>query len=260
MGNLQTATVRATPVRLGPRAGRVVGAQLEDAAAEEIIDWAVETYGPRLCLTTSFANTVLVHLATRRHPGLDVIFLDTGFHFAETLATMREAFSRYQLNLTVVRPEAGAAELWAAGSTTCCEARKVEPLDRAMTDGGFDAWLSGLRRADGPTRATATTLQTDRHGRTKINPLVRWTDDDVAAYADAHDLVVNPLVKQGYGSIGCWPCTEPAEGRDGRWAETTKTECGLHLPLESTTEPAEPPGEPATEPGAPRHDSVEAES
>lgn len=211
---------------------------LEYATPIEIIEWSLETFGPKLCVATSFFDTVLVHLATRVNPDVDVIFLDTGFHFPETLATMRTALVRYQLRLRVVRPEdyapsGSVPELWSNGTVSCCEARKVTPLNDAMTEGGFQAWLSGLRRADGQTRAHSPVIDVDRHDRTKINPLANWDDADVARYIADHDLIVNPLLKRGYDSIGCWPCTHPGTGRDGRWSELDKTECGLHLPAPS---------------------------
>jgi len=221
-------------VTLQDRSTRDMNAALECATSAEIVAWAVEEYEHRLCVTTSFADTVLVHLATQVAPDIEVVFLDTGFHFAETLATMRAAMERYKLRLTVVRPEHHNAQdalvnVWSDDAVSCCEARKVRPLANAMTEGGFSAWMSGLRRADSAGRATAPVVDVDQNGRVKVNPIVRWSDADVARYIAEHDLIVNPLLAQGYESIGCWPCTEPGQGRDGRWSNETKTECGLHL-------------------------------
>ncbi len=202
---------------------------LANAGAEEIIAWALHTFGSKICLTTSFADTVLVDLVSTVEPDTAVVFLDTGFHFAETLATMRKAHARYRLNLKVIRPDHNAADVWTRGSHACCSARKVAPLDAALTHYGFEALFSGLRRADGPSRANTQPLMVDRMGRIKVNPLVGWSDDDVADYIASRELDINPLLNNGYSSIGCWPCTEPsASGRNGRWPDETKTECGLH--------------------------------
>lgn len=202
---------------------------LEDASATEIITAAHTQHGDGLVLTTSMTDTVLLDLALRVAPDIEVVFLDTGFHFAETLATLRRAVARHRLRITVERPAADAADVWADGVEACCAARKVAPLERALT--GRTAWLSGLRRADGPSRATTAVVERDRRGLVKYNPLATWSDDDVARYIGDHDLLVNPLIAQGYPSIGCWPCTEPPtddDARSGRWQGTTKTECGLH--------------------------------
>ncbi len=204
--------------------------RLDGWSAERIVEWAVVTFGSRLAVTASMADTVLVHLATQVDPDLEVVFLDTGFHFAETLQTVRHAQSRYRLNLRVERPAHDAPDLFAVGTDRCCAARKVALLDRALTD--HDAWMTGVRRADSPTRAATPVVSLDRRGLLKICPLATWTDDEVDAYADLHGLVVNPLIAAGYPSIGCWPCTESvadgADARSGRWAGSAKSECGLH--------------------------------
>lgn len=205
---------------------------LDDAAATDVVRWAVDRFGSSLCLTTSMTDTVLIHLATRVDPDIEVVFLDTGFHFAETLGTLRRAMARYALRVTTVRPEdSGEApvDVWSAGQEACCEFRKTRPLDAFLAT--KSAWLSGIRRADSPERSSTPVVEVDRRGLVKINPLARWSDDDVARYVADHQLVVNPLLSAGYPSIGCWPCTEPAIGddaRSGRWAGSTKTECGIH--------------------------------
>lgn len=203
-------------------------AALETATPTEIIAWAHARFGARLVLTASFADTTLIDLATSVAPDVEVIFLDTGFHFAETLNTVRRAMERYALNLTVLRPDPAAADVWAAGSEACCEARKVTPLADYLP-GRADAWLSGLRRADSPARATTPIVSIDKRGLVKINPMANMSDDEYAAYQADHDVLINTLAYDGYASIGCWPCTEKATDRSGRWAGSAKSECGLHL-------------------------------
>jgi phosphoadenosine phosphosulfate reductase len=208
---------------------RRVDADLRDATPTEVVEWAVSRFGARLVLTSSFADAALISIATAVDADIEVVFLDTGFHFAETLETVRRAMARYRLNLTVLRPEPSAPDVWASGSATCCEARKVAPLDRYLVERA-DAWLSGLRRADDPGRAAAPIVSLDGRGLVKVNPLAAMTDAEYASFIAEHDVLVNPLRDQGYPSIGCWPCTEPSasDDRSGRWAGE-KTECGLHL-------------------------------
>ena len=202
--------------------------RFESARPVEIIGWAHDQFGRRLALTASFADTTLIDLATSVAPDVEVIFLDTGFHFAETLNAVRRAMERYSLNLTVLRPPADADDVWAHGSDGCCQARKVAPLDRYLA-GHVDAWLSGVRRADSADRHDAPIVSIDRRGLVKINPMANMTDDEYDAYIVEHDVVVNTLQYDGYASIGCWPCTEPStDGRSGRWGGA-KSECGLHL-------------------------------
>lgn len=202
--------------------------QFETATPTEIIEWATQRFGSRLALTASFADTVLVDLATAVDPDVEVVFLDTGFHFSETLNTVRRAMERYRLNLTVLRPPADAEDVWGSDNDRCCAVRKVATLDRYLM-ANVDAWLSGIRRADSPERADVPVISIDRRGLVKINPIANLTDDEHAAYVAEHNVIVNPLTFDGYASIGCWPCTEPSsDGRSGRWAGA-KTECGLHL-------------------------------
>jgi phosphoadenosine phosphosulfate reductase len=175
-------------------------------------------------------DAVLVDLAVRADPGVEVVFLDTGFHFPETLAYVEEVRARYGLNLKVLRP-GPEADGWPCGTERCCEVRKVVPLDAALRDRG--AWFTGLKRVDAATRAQAPIVSwDDRRGLVKVNPLAAWTDDDIAFYSADHRLPVHPLVSEGYLSIGCAPTTRPvAAGEDtraGRWAGSGKTECGLH--------------------------------
>lgn len=216
---------------LDDRALHDLAARFEDAASEEVVAWAVATFGPRLVLTASMADAVLIDLATKVDPGIEVAFIDTRYHFPETLETAARVRRRYQLNLTVLRTTAEPDGLWARDPDACCAARKVRPLDELLA--GKDAWMSGLRREDHTTRADVPIVARDRRGLVKVNPLAPWTDDDVDSYIAANDIIVNPLLSDGYGSVGCWPCTQRvADGehaRSGRWAESGKTECGLHL-------------------------------
>jgi len=152
---------------------------------------------------------VLVDLAARADPDVEVVFLDTGFHFGETLTTARRMKARYDLNLVTLRPGGGAETYDVDGTEACCAARKVAPLDRHLA--GRAAWVTGLRRAESSTRAGAGTVEWDAGRRmVKINPIVAWSDDDVARYIAAHDIIVNPLRDKGFDSIGCAPCTLPA--------------------------------------------------
>ena len=222
------------PVALRRRAvmSAVDGADAERALARatphEIVEWAISRFGRRLVLTASFAETTLIDIATTVDPDIEVVFLDTGFHFPETLSAMRRSMERYALNLTVLRPDPAAADVWAAGTEACCEARKKAPLERYLL-GHADAWMSGLRRADAPGRAEAPIVSIDRRGLVKVNPMAAMSDAEYEAYNVEHDVVVNTLRYDGYASIGCWPCTEPSTDRSGRWAGTGQTECGLHL-------------------------------
>jgi phosphoadenosine phosphosulfate reductase len=208
-----------------------VAAQLERSSAADVVEWAIGTYGPRISLAASMADTILIDIATKVDPDIEVIFLDTGFHFAETLQTLRRAQARYGLNVRVERPTPGANDLFAVGTDSCCAVRKVALLDRALAD--KDAWLTGLRRAESPSRAHTPIVGLDSRGLIKICPLATWSDEDVDRYIVEHDVIVNPLQFEGYPSIGCWPCTDRvadgADPRSGRWAGSGKTECGLHL-------------------------------
>jgi phosphoadenosine phosphosulfate reductase len=205
-----------------------------------ILRWAAETFGCRWAVAAAMADTVLVHLASRAAPGADVIFLDTGYHFADTLGTRDEAASRYDIRLINAIPVRSVAEqdaelgprLFERDPDRCCALRKVEPLDRALND--YDAWASGARREESPTRADLPLVGWDsRRGKIKMNPLAWWTETDLQDYTARHGLVLNPLLHAGYPSIGCEPCTRrvaPGEHiRSGRWPNTDKTECGIHL-------------------------------
>ena len=202
---------------------------LDDASAEYILTWAIERFFPEMAVACSMQDAVVVDLAWRIEPRLEVFFLETGFHFPETLETARRLRARYGLRLVALSPLENPAVYSKDGYEACCHDRKVAPMDAYLT--GKRAWVSGLRRAEAPTRADAHALEWDpARSLVKVNPIVTWTDQQVAAYIAEHDLIVNPLRLQGYDSIGCWPCTRAAQGREGRWAGLDKTECGLHLP------------------------------
>ncbi len=202
----------------------------EGGGPHEVVGWACEAFGPRLVLSASFADTLLIHIAREIDPDIEIVFIDTGFHFAETLATVRRALEHYSLNLSVVHPNLEPADVWGSGVESCCGARRVAPLERFLA-ARADAWLSGLRRDDSSDRLSAPILGRDRRGVVKINPLASWTRPQLDRFARDNDILVNPLTSAGYSSIGCWPCTEPSTGddlRSGRWSGSTKTECGLH--------------------------------
>jgi phosphoadenosine phosphosulfate reductase len=207
-----------------------LNAQFEGAPAEAIISWAVEAFHPHLCLTASMTDAVLIDLATSVEPSVEVVFIDTGYHFSETMETVEVVRRRYGLNLRVMTALPQSEELWRVDPENCCSAVKTGQLDRALL--GKQAWMSGLRRMEAATRANTPVIHRDLRGLVKVNPIATWTDDDVARYIKDHDVPVNPLVNQGYLSIGCWPCTQPVEDgadpRSGRWAGLEKTECGLH--------------------------------
>ena len=203
---------------------------LDRASAFEIVEWTIDRFGPKACVAASMTDAVLIDLATRVEPSIEVVFIDTGYHFQETLATVEVVRHRYQLDLRVMRVEPPSDPVWRTDPTNCCSPLKVAQLELALR--GKKAWMSGVRRADSPDRARAPVIELDRRGLAKVNPLVRWSDDNVNRYIRDNDVPVNPLATLGYRSIGCRPCTRPvAEGepaRAGRWPGTDKTECGLH--------------------------------
>ena len=214
-------------------------AELDGADASTVIRWAVDAFGDRVAVTTSLQHAVLVDVASRVRPGIEVIFLDTGFHFAETIGMRDAVAAAYPVRLRTVVPEQTVAEqaatrgdgLYARDPDLCCRLRKVEPLERALH--GYDAWITGIRRAESPTRRRARVVEWDaRRGKVKVNPLVAWTDGQLEDYIAEHGVLVNPLRLAGYPSIGCAPCTRAVapgdDARSGRWAGTGKTECGLH--------------------------------
>ena len=207
-----------------------LSARFETRPATAAIEWAVENFHPHLTLTTSMTDAVLVDLAVKVEPGLEVVFIDTGYHFPETLETLEQVRRHYGLNLRILTVPVQEEAVWKLDPVNCCSALKVEQLDRALS--GKHAWMSGLRREDSPTRVNAPVVARDLRGLVKVNPIATWTDLDVAGYIAEHDVPVNPLVERGYKSIGCQPCTRPVtDGEDrraGRWSGLDKVECGLH--------------------------------
>jgi phosphoadenosine phosphosulfate reductase len=204
--------------------------EFDNLPASKIIQWAVDNFAPHLCLSASMTDAVLIDLAVAVYPAIEVVFIDTGYHFPETLETVENVRRRYGLNLRIMTVARQDEELWRVDPENCCSAVKVGQLDRALL--GKAAWMSGLRRVEAASRDNAPIIARDLRGLVKVNPLATWTDLDVAGYIEDHDVPVNPLTQQGYPSIGCMPCTQPVlEGDDpraGRWAGRDKTECGLH--------------------------------
>jgi phosphoadenosine phosphosulfate reductase len=204
-----------------------------------VLRWAGDTFGDDFAITSSMADGLLAHLASRAVPGVRVIFLETGYHFAETLGTRDAVAQIYGVTIVEAHPEHTVAEqdallgkdLFATDPGQCCNLRKVVPLKETLAR--YDAWVTGVRRVEAPTRASTPLVTWDeRHELVKVNPIAHWTDAQMDAYIAEHAVLVNPLVGEGYPSIGCRPCTaKPAPGADprsGRWAGFTKTECGLH--------------------------------
>ncbi len=213
--------------------------ELAGASAEEIVLWAVHTFGDQVCVTSSMTDTVIIDLVSRMKPGIDVIFLDTGYHFAETIGTRDAAAAIYPVNLLNVTPSRTVAEqdadlgprLYGRNPDLCCYLRKVVPLERALEP--YHAWITGVRREETTSRRDTGAVEWDpRRKMIKVNPIVAWSQDQVDSYVEEHGVLVNPLVFEGYPSIGCSTCTLPVkvgeDPRSGRWAGTSKTECGIH--------------------------------
>ncbi|MEU6006139.1 phosphoadenylyl-sulfate reductase [Streptomyces sp. NPDC047453] len=215
------------------------GRDLEDASALEILQWAADTFGRRFCVTSSMEDAVVAHLASRAMPGVDVVFLDTGYHFPETIGTRDAVEAVMDVHVITLTPEQTVAEqdaeygpkLHDRDPDLCCRLRKVRPLEEGLK--GYTAWATGLRRDESPTRANTPVVGWDEKRRkVKVSAIARWTQDDVDAYVAEHGVLTNPLLMDGYGSVGCAPCTrrllEGEDARAGRWAGSAKTECGLH--------------------------------
>ncbi|MFI5842776.1 phosphoadenylyl-sulfate reductase [Catenuloplanes sp. NPDC051500] len=231
--------VRRTPEEL-----KAIAAEgnrlLEGAPAEEIARWAAEMFGDRFCVTSSMADAVLAHIVSRVKPGVDVVFLDTGLHFPETLKVRDIVAATLPVNVRSIRPRLTVGQqdgeygprLFNRAPDECCFLRKVEPLNRALA--GYDAWAAGLRRDESPTRANTPVVGFDpKKGKVKVNPIAAWSQADVDRYIARWNVPVNELFRKGYTSVGCWPCTRRTtageDPRAGRWAMFEKTECGLHL-------------------------------
>jgi phosphoadenosine phosphosulfate reductase len=214
---------------------RHAGAALEGATPQEVLRWAYDRFGERFVVATSMAEGVLPHMAAQIQPGAKVIFLDTGYHFAETIGTADAVESTVDITLLRVRPELTVEQqdaqfgkdLWARDPDLCCAMRKVQPLRKALAP--YVAWAAGSRRAETEARRGIGLVEWDStNGLVKVNPLAQWTQDDVDRYVTDNGLLSNPLLQDGYGSIGCAPCTRRGTGRSGRWTGTGKVECGIH--------------------------------
>jgi phosphoadenosine phosphosulfate reductase len=215
-------------------------AALDGADPLEIVRWAALEFGDTMCVSSSMTDAVLAHLASRARPGVPVLFLDTGYHFAETIGTRDAVAATMPVTVRTVQPLWTVAEqdadlmprLHDRDPDRCCWLRKVEPLGRALAP--YTAWVSGVRRDESPSRRDTPVVAWDpRRAVVKVHPLATWTQADVDAYVEEHGVLINPLVEDGYPSIGCAPCTSRAEPgsdlRSGRWAGRAKTECGIHV-------------------------------
>jgi phosphoadenosine phosphosulfate reductase len=235
-----TTAVRPTPELAAEADARFEGIADPVEQALAVLRWAGETFGDDFAVTSSMADGLLSHLASRAVPGVHVVFLDTGYHFAETIGTRDWVSGVMPITLVNVTPPQTVAEqdaeyggkLHDRDPDLCCSLRKVQPLAKALA--GYTAWGSGVRRDESPTRAGTRVVDWDaKRGMVKVNPLAAWTQEHVDAYIAEHQVPVNPLQEIGYASIGCAPCTRPvAPGEDpraGRWAGRGKTECGLHI-------------------------------
>ncbi|MDN5796239.1 MAG: phosphoadenylyl-sulfate reductase [Intrasporangium sp.] len=210
-----------------------------EPTADEVSAWAAQTFPGTLAVACSMADAVLPHVVSRFAPGVDVLFLDTGYHFSDTLVTRDIVAADLPITLVDVVPEQTVAEqdaqygprLHERDPALCCRLRKVDPLAKVLPT--YEAWVTGVRRDEAPTRTDTPLVTWDaKHGLVKINPLAAWSFDALLGYAREHDVEVNSLLSDGYPSIGCEPCTRrvaPGEDpRAGRWAGFAKTECGLH--------------------------------
>ena len=213
---------------------------LAGAPADEVIAWAVRTFGSRICITSSMSDAVLVSLVSKQMPGVDVLFLDTGYHFPETIGTRDAVSAVYPVNVVNVTPPTTVAEqdtelgprLYSRNPDLCCYLRKVVPLEQAL--GPYDAWFTGVRREETEARSDTKVVSWDaRREMVKVNPIVDWTQKQVDDYIAAEGVLVNPLLYDGYPSIGCRTCTarveDGADPRSGRRAGTAKSECGIHI-------------------------------
>jgi len=220
---------------------RAAEVDLADATAEEALAWTAKTFGDRWILASNMQDAVLIDLAVKAaRPDFDVLFLQTGYHFPETIGLRDAVGATYPgLNIVNAEPDQSVAEqdategprLYEREPDRCCAVRKVVPLRRELAK--YDAWVTGVRRVDAPTRANTPIVQwDDRNGLVKINPIAPWSDEEFRRYIDEHQVLENLLVAEGYLSIGCAPCTAKvavgADPRSGRWAGQNKVECGLH--------------------------------
>jgi phosphoadenosine phosphosulfate reductase len=201
---------------------------LERATAQEVLAYGIENFHPRLTVACSFQKeeSVLFHMLSQIEPAFHAFVIDTGVLFPETLTTWKQFEQRFPDTQIDVMDARSPGEPWT--QSNCCSASKVAGLEQALSQ--VDAWVTGIRREQAPTRAGAPKLERDeRRGIVKLNPLADWSEKDIWTYIFRHDLPYNPLHDEGYDSIGCAPCTLPGSGREGRWAGQDKTECGIHV-------------------------------
>jgi phosphoadenosine phosphosulfate reductase len=247
--DMQAASEPLDIVALGPAAAAAaLNARLRNASPQEILRTALEHFPGRTALVSSFGSesAVLLHMLAQIDPATPVLFLDTGMLFGQTLDYRRSLTARLGLidvrdlrpafqDLAVHDPK---ADLWKTDTDTCCAIRKVAPLDRALIP-DFDAWITGRKRFHGGSRLSLPVVEAGAEGKVKFNPLANWSKAELEAYMADHGLPAHPLVEFGYPSVGCWPCTKPVEAgevsdiRAGRWADSEKTECGIHTPRAS---------------------------
>jgi phosphoadenosine phosphosulfate reductase len=224
-----------SPVGKGP------ALNLETTSTKEILQWACSTFGKNIVATSSFQSqsVPLLHLISKVCPDLPVVFIDTGFHFSETLAFKNDLQARFDLNILTVHPTLDkkdllaryGAEPYRTHTEACCRINKVAPLQQMLQN--YAAWISGVRRDQTAVRRKLPVLDMQEGGKLKINPMLHWTRKEIWAYIEGHHLPTHPLLAQGYLSIGCAPCTQPVHNgndeRAGRWAGSNKSECGIHL-------------------------------
>ena len=208
----------------------MVNERFERATPLEILRWTFERFHDDVAMACSFEDVALLHMVHELRPATEIVFLDTGGHFPETLEFARRVENQWALAMTRTVPGPDAQQ-WPCGTAQCCELRKVEPLGRALAS--RSAWITSVKRVDAPTRASMKTLMWDeKFGLVKVNPLATWTDDDVVYYLTKYDLPEHPLWAEGYASIGCAAMTlkpqVPGDRRSGRWVGLDKDECGLH--------------------------------
>jgi phosphoadenosine phosphosulfate reductase len=228
--------VKAAMEKLAEQAAQ----SLAGAPAQDVIEWAAQTFGSRLCITSSMTDAVIIHLTSRQVPGIDVLFLDTGYHFPETIGTRDAVSAVYPVNVVNVTPPTTVAEqdaglgprLYSRNPDLCCYLRKVVPLEQSLAP--YDAWITGVRRDETDARSDTSVVSWDpQREMVKVNPIVEWSQQEVDDYITENGVLVNPLVYDGYPSIGCRTCTvkvaDGADPRSGRWAGTAKTECGIHI-------------------------------
>jgi phosphoadenosine phosphosulfate reductase len=217
--------------------------QFEHAPPTEILRWAWDTFDQKVTASSSFQSqsVPLLHMISRVCPAMPVIFLDTGFHFPETLKFRDDLKRQFGLTIVVAHPAIDKSQLltqygqalYRQDPDLCCYINKVEPMQRALT--GFEGWVSGVRRDQTTNRSDLPVLEQPPTGPLKIYPLITWTRQEIFAYIDRHNLPTHPLLAKGYRSVGCVPCTRPVlpdeHERAGRWADVDKDECGLHLDI-----------------------------